>query len=299
MSSKVSHVDDVELSKMEEGSVHGKSNQPTTINVPTNASSSSDFSVILATILQKLLAEFIGTYLIVFTGCAAIIVEKTKGEITYPGICVTWGLIIMIVVYTLEHVSCHFNPSVTITYALLRGFPWKQVPFYIGAQIMGSIFASGTLYLLLDVPPKAYFGNLPSGSDAQAVVMEIIISFILMFVIFGTAFDERAHNQFAGVAIGMTVLMNALIAGTISGASMNPARSIGPAIIMHVYKGLWIYIVGPTIGCILGGITYISMRYMDQVPSKVTSWSNSFEKKFVNWFSILKGKFFDAFHKVH
>lgn len=77
---------------------------------------------------------------------------------------------------------------------------------------------------------------------------------------------------------------------------MNPARSIGPAIIMHVYKGLWIYIVGPTIGCILGGITYISMRYMDQVPSKVTS---SFEKKFVNWFSILKGKFFDAFHKVH
>lgn len=78
---------------------------------------------------MQLLAELIGTYLIVFTGCAAIIVEKTKGEVTYPGICLTWGLIIMIVVYTLEHISCHFNPSVTITYALLRGFPWKQVSY--------------------------------------------------------------------------------------------------------------------------------------------------------------------------
>ncbi|XP_056697113.1 probable aquaporin NIP-type isoform X2 [Spinacia oleracea] len=283
---------------MEEGSVGGTSNQPTT-GVPTSVSSSSGFSIIVATTLQKLLAELIGTYLIVFTGCAAIIVEKTKGEVTYPGICLTWGLIIMIVVYTLEHISCHFNPSVTITYALLRGFPWKQVPFYIGAQILGSILASGTLSLLLDVPPEAYFGNLPSGSDAQSVVMEIIISFILMFVIFGTAFDERAHNQFAGVAIGMTVLMNALIAGTISGASMNPARSIGPAVVMHIYRGLWIYVVGPTIGCILGGIAYNSMRYMDQFPSKVTSWSISFDKKLINWFSILKGKFFDAFHKVH
>ncbi|XP_021755028.1 probable aquaporin NIP-type [Chenopodium quinoa] len=248
---------------------------------------------------MQLIAEFIGTYLIVFTGCAAIIVEKTKGEVTYPGICLTWGLIIMIVVYTLEHISCHFNPSVTITCALLKGFPWKQVPFYISAQILGSFLASGTLYLLLDVPPKAYFGNLPSGSDAQSVVMEIIISFILMFVIFGTAFDERAHNQFAGVAIGMTVLMNALIAGTISGASMNPARSIGPAVVMHVYKGLWIYVVGPTIGCILGGVAYSSMRYMDQFPAKFASWSTSFDKKLINWFGILKGKFFDAFHKVH
>ncbi|KAL2896446.1 putative aquaporin NIP-type [Bienertia sinuspersici] len=255
MSSKVRHVDDVELSKMEEGSVRGTRNSQPTTSVPAtdNVSSSSGFFVIVATILQKLIAEFIGTYMIVFTGCAAIIVEKTKGEVTYPGICVTWGLIIMIVVYTLEHISCHFNPAVTITYALLRGFPWKQ----------------------------AYFGNLPSGSDAQALVMEIIISFILMFVIFGTAFDERAHNQ------------------TISGASMNPARSIGPAIVMRVYRGLWIYVVGPTLGCILGGISYNLMRYMDQFPSIVTSWTISFEKKFVNWFGILKGKFFDAFHKVH
>ncbi|XP_057522760.1 probable aquaporin NIP-type [Amaranthus tricolor] len=299
MSSKVSHVDDVELSKMEEGSVRGTNTQTIT-NVPTNVPPSNlGLSFIVATSLQKLLAEFIGTYFIVFTGCAAIIIEKTKGEVTYAGICLTWGLIIMIVVYTLEHVSCHFNPSVTITYALLRGFSWKLVPLYIVAQMLGSILASFTLSLLLDVPQEAYFGTVPSGSDAQSLVMEIIISFILMFVIFGTAFDERAHNQFAGVAIGMTILMNALIAGTISGASMNPARSIGPALVMQVYKGLWIYVVGPTIGCILGGIAYNIMRYMDQFPSKLTNWSTSMEKKFINWFGILKGKFFDAFHKVH
>ncbi|GAB4832401.1 hypothetical protein Ancab_006417 [Ancistrocladus abbreviatus] len=262
MAAKINHVDQEELSTMEEGRC-AAAPQPSAAG-----SCSSAVAENAAQTLQKLLGEAIGTYFIVFTGCAAIVVDKTNGSITYPGICVTWGLIIMIVVYSLAHISgAHFNPAVTITFAIFRGFPLKQVPLYIVAQVTGSILASGTLCLLLDITPETYFGSRPSGSDAQAVVMEIIIGFILMFVIFGTAFDERAHKEFAPIAIGMTVLLNALIAGTISGASMNPARSIGPAVVKHVYKGLWIYVVGPTVGCLAGGATYSLVKHMDQLPS--------------------------------
>lgn len=265
ISAKINYIfDDEKLRKIEEGRC---SSDVQSVETASNPSCCSTTTLI---ILQKLLAELIGTYFIVFTGCGAIMIEKINGEVTYPGICLTWGLIIMIVVYTFEHISCHFNPAVTITYALLRGFPFKQVPLYIAAQVTGSILASGTLDLLFEVTPQAYFGTTPSGSNAQALVMEIIISFILMFVIFGTAFDDRAHNEFAGVAIGMTVLINALIGGTISGASMNPARSLGPAIVKHVYEGLWIYMVGPTLGCIGGGVTYNLVRYLDKLPSEVT-----------------------------
>ncbi|XP_074281756.1 putative aquaporin NIP-type [Silene latifolia] len=302
MSSKVSHVDDVKLAMLEEGSVrsthHIQAVMASPVD-PTIVPPVSSFSAdLVASTLQKLIAEVMGTYFLVFLGCGAIVVEKMNGSITHTGICVTWGLIIMIVVYTFEHISCHFNPAVTVTYAILRGFPWMQVPLYIGAQLLGSILASGTLDLLFNTTPEMFFGSAPSGSDAQCLVMEIIISFILMFVIFSVAFDDRAYNQFAGVAIGMTVLINALVAGTISGASMNPARSIGPAIVKHIYKGLWIYVVGPIIGCIAGGIAYNFLKIMDKLPSKLKE-TTSIQKMSVNCLTILKGTLFDAFHKVH
>jgi len=293
-------MNDVKLAMLEEGSIRSNHVEPEALSIePTAVPNGSSISVDqVASTLQKLLAEVLGTYFLVFLGCGSIIVEKMNGLVTFPGICVTWGLVIMIVVYTFEHISCHFNPAVTITYALLRGFPWKQVPLFIGAQILGSILASGTLDLLFNTTPKTFFGSEPAGSDAQSLVMEIIISFILMFVIFSVAFDERAHNQFAGVAIGMTILINALVAGTISGASMNPARTIGPAIVKHTYKGLWIYIVGPTVGCIGGGTTYALIKNMDRWPLQLKD-TTSFRKMSTNCLTILKGKFFDAFHKVH
>ncbi|KAL9231289.1 hypothetical protein vseg_006534 [Gypsophila vaccaria] len=299
MSSKVSHVDDTKLVMLEEGSNRSDNLEPVVSAIVTTTSppGSTLLAIQVASTIQSVIAEVIGTYMLVFLGCGAIVVEKVNGSVTFPGICVTWGLIIMILVYTFEHISCHFNPSVTITYALLRGFPWFKVPLYIGAQILGSILASGTLDLLFDTTPEMFFGSAPAGSDAQSLVMEIIISFILMFVIFSVAFDDRAHKQFAGVAIGMTVLINALVAGTISGASMNPARSIGPAIVKHIYDGLWIYVVGPTIGCIFGGLAYDVLKNMDQMLSKFDSMS--FKKLSINCLTVLKGKFFDAFHKVH
>ncbi|KAL8161826.1 hypothetical protein V2J09_013315 [Rumex salicifolius] len=267
MSSKISHVDDhsLELSSMEQGSHHFTRDDHHPEHPNNTASFWSSFNV--ACILQRLLAEAMGTYFIVFTGCGAIIVDKLNGSVTYVGVCVSWGLIIMIVVYNLEHITAHFNPAVTLTYAVLRDFPWKEVPLYIMAQLVGSILASLTLSLLLDYSPKTYFGTVPSGSNLQALMMEIIIGFILGFVIFGVAFDERAHKEFAGIVIGMTILMNALVAGSISGASMNPARSIGPAVVRNVYKGLWVYVVGPTVGIFGGGAAYTLIKFMNQLPT--------------------------------
>ncbi|MCD7451862.1 hypothetical protein HAX54_013575 [Datura stramonium] len=214
-------------------------------------------------IIQKVIAEAIGTYFLIFVGCGAVAVNKTYGSVTFPGICAAWGLIVMVMVYAVGHISgAHFNPAVTIAFAIFRHFPFKQVPLYILAQLTGAILGSGTLYLLLDLKTEAFFGTAPVGSNVQSLILEFIISYLLMFVISGVATDNRSIGELAGIAIGMTILLNVLIAGPVSGASMNPARSIGPAIVMHQYRGLWIYIVGPILGTIVGGFTYNLIRIL-------------------------------------
>ncbi|XP_014503015.1 probable aquaporin NIP-type [Vigna radiata var. radiata] len=215
----------------------------------------------VATLAQKVIAEVIGTYFVVFAGCGAVAVNKIYGSVTFPGICVTWGLIVMVMIYTVGHISgAHFNPAVTITLAIFRRFSYKQVPLYIFAQLLGSILASGTLALMLDVTPKSFFGTIPVGSNVQSLAAEIIITFLLMFVISAVTTDDRAVGDFAGVVVGMTIMLNVFVAGPVSGASMNPARSIGPSLMIHVYKGLWIYIVGPIIGAIAGALAYNFLR---------------------------------------
>ncbi|KAL1206990.1 putative aquaporin NIP4-2 [Cardamine amara subsp. amara] len=221
---------------------------------------------------QKLIAEMIGTYFIIFSGCAVVVVNVLYGGIvTFPGICVTWGLIVMVMIYSTGHISgAHFNPAVTVTFAIFRRFPWYQVPLYIGAQLTGSILASLTLKLMFKVTPEAYFGTTPHDSSGQALVAEIIISFLLMFVISGVATDSRATGELAGIAVGMTIILNVFVAGPISGASMNPTRSLGPAIVMGVYKGIWVYIVGPFIGILAGGFVYNFMRFTDKPLRELT-----------------------------
>ncbi|XWS69321.1 hypothetical protein CRYUN_Cryun04dG0169200 [Craigia yunnanensis] len=230
-------------------------------------------------LLQKVIAEIMGTYFIIFAGCGSVVVNKLyDGSITFPGICVVWGLIVMVMVYSVGHISgAHFNPAVTITFALFRHFPLKQVPIYIVAQMLGSILASGTLYCLFDVTREAYFGTVPVGPHCRSLIIEIIISYLLMFVISGVATDNRAVGELAGFAVGMTIVLNVFVAGPISGASMNPARSIGPALVMHVYEGLWIYVVGPIAGTILGGFAYNLIRFTDKPLSELTK-SSSFMK---------------------
>ncbi|XP_023751913.1 probable aquaporin NIP-type isoform X2 [Lactuca sativa] len=206
---------------------------------------------------QKLLAEFIGTYCIIFAGCGSVAVNKLYGgTVTFPGICVTWGLIVMAMIYTVGHVSAHFNPAVTITLSLLGLHSFQEVIFYIFSQLLGSISASGTLSLIMDVTPEAFFGTTPVASTTQSFIVEIIITFILMFVISGATNDHRAIKKHGGIAVGMTIMLNVFVGGPISGASMNPARSLGPAIVKLNFKGIWAYIFGPLIGAISGGFVY-------------------------------------------
>jgi aquaporin NIP len=218
------------------------------------------------------IAEIIGTYFLVFAGCGAVAVNKIYGSITFPGICITWGLIVTVMCYSVGHISGGlFNPAVAITWAIFRRITVIEAPLYITAELLGSTLASVTLSLMFDITPKSYFGTVPVGSDGQSLVVEIIISFLLMFVISAVTTDDRAVDDSASIAVGMTIMLNLFIAGPVSGASMNPARSIGPAIVIHIYKGLWIYIVGPIVGAIAGALAYNFLRSVYKPPSELST----------------------------
>ncbi|KAL5053725.1 hypothetical protein RYX36_034407 [Vicia faba] len=232
-----------------------------------------------ASLLQKLVAEVVGTYFLIFAGCASVAVNKNNDNVvTLPGISIVWGLAVMVLVYSLGHISgAHFNPAVTIAFATTRRFPLKQVPAYIAAQVFGSTLASGTLRLLFSGKHDQFVGTLAAGSNLQAFVMEFIITFYLMFIISGVATDNRAIGELAGIAVGSTVLLNVLFAGPITGASMNPARSIGPAFVHNEYRGIWIYMVSPILGAVCGAWVYNVIRYTDKPVREITK-SGSFLK---------------------
>ncbi|XP_077229345.1 aquaporin NIP1-1-like [Tasmannia lanceolata] len=228
--------------------------------------------------LQKLIAEVFGTYFVMFAGCASVVVNLSKGSITFPGVSIVWGLVVMVMVYSVGHISgAHFNPAVTIAFATCRRFPWKQVPAYISAQVLGSTLANGTLRLLFGGIHEHFPGTIPGGSNMQSLVLEFIITFYLMFVISGVATDNRAIGELAGLAVGATVLLNVLLAGPISGASMNPARSLGPAIVANRYQSIWVYIVGPICGAVFGAWAYNLIRFTDKPLREITK-SGSFLK---------------------
>ncbi|XP_008790053.1 aquaporin NIP1-1-like [Phoenix dactylifera] len=229
---------------------------------------------------QKIMAEVFSTYFVIFAGCGSVTVNLSKGSVTFPGVCIVWGLVVMVMVYSVGHISgAHFNPAVTIAFATCRRFPWKQVPVYVSAQLLGAILASGTLRLLFGGKRELFAGTIPTGSDVQSLVLEFIISFLLMFVISGVATDNRAIGELAGIAVGATVLLNVLIAGPISGASMNPARSLGPAIVGNRYRGIWLYIVGPICGAVAGAWAYNLIRFTNKPLREITK-STSFLKSF-------------------
>ncbi|KAG6655918.1 probable aquaporin NIP-type isoform X1 [Carya illinoinensis] len=259
--------DNITISKMEVGE-----SSSTSYRNSGGLCSSSE----VVQLLQKVIAEVIGTYFLIFSGCGSVAVNKIYGSVTFPGICVVWGLIVMVMVYSVGHISgAHFNPAVTITFAIFRQFPVKQVPLYIFAQMLGSALGSATLCALFPIDKKYFFGTVPVGSNLQSLLLEIIISFLLMFVISGVSTDNRAIGELAGIAVGMTITLNVFVAGPVSGASMNPARSVGPALLVHIYKGLWVYIVGPVVGTILGGLAYNMIRLSDKPVRELTK-SGSF-----------------------
>ncbi|HEX6289392.1 MAG TPA: MIP family channel protein [Herpetosiphonaceae bacterium] len=211
-------------------------------------------------LLRRAGAELVGTYALVTAGCGAIVVNSISGRLTHVGVALTFGLIIMVMIAATGHLSgAHFNPSVTIAFALTRHFSWRDVPFYIGGQLLGA--AAGALTLRALFGDVAQLGvTLPSGSVLQSFGLEILLTAFLMFVIMAVATDTRAVGQLAALAIGGTVALDALWGGPISGASMNPARSLGPALVAGVWRDQWIYVVAPLIGAALGAVTYQVLR---------------------------------------
>ncbi|XP_014523482.1 nodulin-26 [Vigna radiata var. radiata] len=222
--------------------------------------------------LQKLIAEVVGTYFLIFAGCASIVVNKNNSNVvTLPGIAIVWGLVVTVLVYSVGHISgAHFNPAVTIAFASTKRFPLTQVPAYVAAQLLGGTLASGTLKLLFMGKHDQFSGTLPTGTDLQAFVFEFITTFLLMFVISGVATDNRAIGELAGIAIGSTILLNVMIGGPVTGASMNPVRSLGPAFVHSEYRGIWIFILAPILGAVAGAWVYNIIRYTDKPLREIT-----------------------------
>ncbi len=208
---------------------------------------------------RRALAEAVGTFAIVFAGCGAARVSERFGS---PATCVplVFGLAVAAMIYAVGHVSgAHFNPAVTLAFAAARHFPSKDVLAYWGAQFAGAFAAIALLALLL--PGEGTFGaTVPSVPVIQALGWECVITFFLMFVIIAVATDTRAVGMLAGFAIGATVTFCAYLAGPVTGASMNPARSAAPALFAGTLGSLWIYFAAPAAGAVLAGVIYGQIR---------------------------------------
>jgi len=209
---------------------------------------------------RALVAEAIGTFALVFAGAGAIVVDAKTGALGHVGISLTFGLVIMAMIYAVGHVSgAHFNPAVTFAFALARHFPWPKATAYWCAQATGAIAAAALLRA--SVGRAGHLGaTLPAGSQGQSFLWEVVLTFFLMFVIMAVATDTRAVGEAAAIAIGGTVGLDALFGGPISGASMNPARSLGPALVSGNTHALWLYLLAPPLGAGLGALVYGYLR---------------------------------------
>lgn len=201
--------------------------------------------------------EGIGTFALVFAGTGAVMVNSITGTVTHMGISFVFGAVVAALIYGMGHLSgAHFNPAVTLGFWASGFFPKRRVLPYILAQSLGAIAASALL--LISLGKVADLGaTLPlNGNWFQSLVLETVLTFILMFVILGSGLDRRAHIGFAGLAIGLTVGLEAAFMGPITGASMNPARSLGPALVGGEWQHHWVYWVAPILGAQLAVIVY-------------------------------------------
>jgi aquaporin NIP len=202
--------------------------------------------------VRRSVAEIIGTFALVFCGTGAIIIDiETGGAVSHAGVAITFGLIVMAMIYGLGEISgAHLNPAVSIAFTLAGRLPAKALAPYIASQITGALLASVLLRVLF--PDNSLLGStVPAGSPLQSFVLELILTFILMLVIMGVATGPKEQGLFAGIAIGGVILLEAMFAGPICGASMNPARSLAPAFVSGHFESLWVYLTAPIAGAAL------------------------------------------------
>lgn len=205
--------------------------------------------------VKKVGAEFIGTFALVFAGTGAIIIDEVSGgAVTHVGVALTFGLIVLAMIYTVGDISgAHLNPAVSLGFFAARRFPLRDVISYVASQCAGAFAASGTLGFLF--PQNAMLGTtMPAGSVTQSFVLELILTAILMFAILGVSTGAAEKGITAGIVVGSVIGLEAMFAGPICGASMNPARSLAPALVSGHIQHVWIYLIAPVVGAFVGVI---------------------------------------------
>ena len=218
--------------------------------------------------MQRYISELIGTFALVFCGPGAVIMNDVSGgSVTHVGIAITFGLIVMAMIFSIGEISgAHINPAVTIAFWASGRFDKKEVLPYITAQMIGALLASAVLYLLFPLH-ETQGATLPIGSAMQSFILEVILTFILMFVIIKVSTGSKETGTMAGIAIGGVVGLEAMFAGPITGASMNPARSIAPAIFSGNFEHLWLYIAAPIIGALLAIVACRAIKGKECCPA--------------------------------
>jgi aquaporin NIP len=214
--------------------------------------------------MKRCCAEVIGTFALVFAGTGAIVINQASGgAITHVGIALTFGLIVLAMIYTVGDISgAHLNPAVTIGFWAAQRLPSRDVLPYIGSQLTGALLASGLLRVLF--PENPLLGaTLPSGSDWQSFVLEIVLTFLLMLTVLNVSTGAKEKGITAGIAVGAVIALEAMFAGPICGASMNPARSFAPALFSGHFEHLWIYLTAPPMGACLAMFACRCVRESD------------------------------------
>ncbi|MDA9335569.1 aquaporin [Flavobacteriaceae bacterium] len=201
--------------------------------------------------MKKYLSEIIGTFSMIFCGCGAMVINDfTGGIITHPGVAITWGLIVMTMIYAFGDISgAHFNPAVTVGFAVAKKFSWKEVPKYIVAQFTGAFAAS--LLLLYLFPDSDLGATIPTIEPIKVFIIELLLSFFLMVVIVNVSTGSKEIGPIAGIAVGGVILLEAMFAGPLTKASMNPIRSLAPALASGNFTDLWVYLTAPFLGMLL------------------------------------------------
>jgi MIP family channel proteins len=219
-------------------------------------------------LMGSAVAELIGTFILIYTGCAvavaAILQRPTAGPIFYDSLAVAlaFGLALVVIVAAIGHVSgAHVNPAVTLALAVTKKFSWQYVPVYLGAQLVGAILGAVAVWITYGGAAReaaSLAATFPTDGvgDLRALVVEILVTFILVFVVISVATDERAPAGVAPLAVGFALACGVLIAGPITGGSLNPARTLGPMIVAFDFTALWVYIVGPIVGAVVAALVY-------------------------------------------